>query len=56
MISVVITFREEDCLKELITRLENVLTRIQQKYEIIFVDDYSNDNSNKILIEERLKK
>ena len=56
MISVVITFRnEEDCLKELITRLENVLTRIQQKYEIIFVDDYSTDNSNKILIEERLK-
>ena len=35
----------------MITRLENVLTRIQQKYEIIFVDDYSTDNSNKILIE-----
>ena len=38
MISVVITFRnEEDCLKELIRRLENVLTRLEQKYEIIYM-------------------
>ena len=54
MISIVITFRnEEDCLEELISRLKKVLDKINQSYEIIFVDDYSTDGSSKILQSER---
>ncbi len=56
MISIVITFRnEEDCLEELISRLKKVLEKINQSYEIIFVDDYSTDESSKILQSERNK-
>ncbi len=50
-ISVVLSFRnEEDVLQELINRLESVFNKQQVDYELIFVDDASNDNSYNILL------
>ncbi len=52
MISVVIPlFNEEDNLKLLHEKLTNVLTTLNQSYQIIFVDDGSTDGSAAILAE-----
>ena len=53
LISIVFSFRnEEKNLKELISRVDSVFNKIENyKYELIFVNDASNDNSEKILIE-----
>ena len=45
-ISVVIpVYNSEECLEELVRRLEQVLNRIWNDYEIILVNDFSKDNS-----------
>ena len=53
LVSIVFSFRnEEKNLKELISRVDSVFNKIENyKYELIFVNDASNDNSEKILIE-----
>ena len=53
LVSIVFSFRnEEKNLKELISRVDTVFKKIQNyKYELIFVNDDSNDNSEKILEE-----
>lgn len=49
-LSVVIpTFNEEKNVKELYSSLKKVLKKIKKKYEIIFVDDGSTDNTFSIL-------
>ena len=53
LVSIVFSFRnEEKNLKELISRVDTAFKKIQNyKYELIFVNDDSNDNSEKILEE-----
>ena len=53
LVSIVFSFRnEEENLKELISRIDTAFKKIQNyKYELIFVNDDSNDNSEKILEE-----
>ena len=53
LLSIIFSFRnEEQNLKELIKRISSVLSKIDSwKYELIFVNDDSSDNSEKILIE-----
>jgi dolichol-phosphate mannosyltransferase len=49
-LSIVIpTYKSEANLPTLIQRLENVLAELQYKYEIIFVDDNSPDNTMSVL-------
>ncbi len=49
-VSVVIPlYNEEESLKELSEQLKNTLVRIGGRYEIIFVDDGSTDNSFRVL-------
>ena len=51
-ISLVFSFKnEEEVLQELINRVENTLKKINYNYELIFINDDSNDNSEKILAE-----
>jgi glycosyltransferase involved in cell wall biosynthesis len=51
-LSVVIPlFNEEDSLRELLTEVRSVLGPSRLKYEVIFVDDGSTDNSFKLLQE-----
>lgn len=53
LISVVFSFRnEEEVLSELIRRVTTVMSEIGD-YELIFVNDYSTDRSESILIEEQ---
>ena len=50
MISVVVpTYRDADFINETISRLEAVLSKLTPKYEIIYVNDQSPDNSAEIL-------
>ena len=53
LVSIVFSFRnEEKNLKELISRVDTAFKKIQNyKYELIFVNDDSSDNSEKILEE-----
>ena len=53
LLSVVFSFRnEEKNINELIKRVGTVLNKFNNwSYELIFVNDFSNDNSEKILIE-----
>jgi glycosyltransferase involved in cell wall biosynthesis len=52
MISIIIpVYNEEGNIKALHTKLNNVLPAITEKYEILFVDDCSTDNSFAILKE-----
>jgi len=53
LVSIVFSFRnEEKNLKELISRVDTAFKKIKNyKYELIFVNDDSNDNSEKILEE-----
>lgn len=58
MISVVVTFRNEiENLHELVDRLKKTFNKLNLEYEIIFVDDYSNDGSDdfikKLIIENK---
>lgn len=49
-ISIIIpTFNEEDNVAELIKQIETTFENVNIKYEIIFVDDHSTDNTLKIL-------
>lgn len=50
MISVVVpTYRDAEFINEMVSRLETVLSKITPKYEIIYVNDQSPDNSAEIL-------
>ena len=51
LVSIVFSFRnEEKNLKELISRVDTALKKLQNyEYELIFVNDNSNDSSEKIL-------
>ena len=53
LLSVVFSFRnEEDNIKELVDRINSSLEKLTNwKYELIFVNDDSTDNSEKILLE-----
>ena len=53
LLSVVFSFRnEEDNIKELVERTNSCLEKlVNWKYELIFVNDDSNDNSEKVLFE-----
>ena len=53
LLSIIFSFRnEEENLKELINRLNSTLIKLNDwRYEYIFVNDDSSDNSEKILIE-----
>ena len=53
LVSIVFSFKnEEKNLKELISRVDNTFKKIENyKYELIFVNDDSNDSSEKILEE-----
>ena len=55
LLSVVFSFRnEEKNINELIKRVATVLNKLNNwKYELIFVNDDSNDNSENILIEKQ---
>ena len=57
LISIVFSFRnEEENLKELIDRVTNSLLEIENlSYELIFVNDNSNDASLSILLEKKKK-
>ena len=57
LISVIFSFRnEEENLKELIKRVTDSLSKIKKiNYELIFVNDNSNDNSLNLLKEEKEK-
>ena len=52
LLTLVFSFRnEEENIKELIERLKSVLSKLNGwKYEYIFINDDSTDNSEKILI------
>ena len=53
-ISVIIPFlNEEGSLTELYRRLTSVLSDLETQYELIFIDDGSTDNSNKLVKEFR---
>ena len=45
-------FNEEESLPELCDWIERVVTRNQYAYEVILVDDGSNDNSWDIILKE----
>ena len=51
LVSIVFSFRnEEKNLKELISRVDTAIKKLQNyEYELIFVNDNSNDSSEKIL-------
>ena len=53
LLSIIFSFRnEEGNIKELIKRVSNTLKNLENwEYEIIFVNDDSTDNSEKILLE-----
>ena len=53
LLSIIFSFRnEEQNLNELINRISSVLNKLNNwKYELIFVNDNSDDNSEKILID-----
>ena len=53
LLSVVFSFRnEEDNLKELVERIDSSISKLPNwKYECIFVNDDSSDNSEKVLID-----
>lgn len=54
LVSVVLSFRNEDeVLSELIRRLQNSLRPLPTRYELIFVNDASIDNSLEILLKAR---
>lgn len=54
LISVVLSFRnEEDVIAELIRRLQATFRSISVRYEFIFVNDCSSDNSLNLLLEKR---
>ena len=46
---VVVCYKDEESLQELYTRLSNVLSKVTNNYEIIFVNDGSPDNAEGIL-------
>lgn len=48
---VIPVYNEEDNLSELFSRIVSVLSKTEQPWEIIFVDDGSTDNSKEILME-----
>src|SRR5215467_295367 len=50
LISVVLSFRnEEEVLDELLQRLRSACTSVTDKYELIFINDASTDNSRDVL-------
>jgi glycosyltransferase involved in cell wall biosynthesis len=50
LISVVLSFRnEEEVLNELLQRLRSAFTTLTDKYELIFINDASTDNSRDVL-------
>ena len=51
-ISIIIpVFNEEESLNELIDQLDELVNRMNEKsIEIIFIDDGSNDNTNRIIV------
>lgn len=52
MLSIIIpVYNEEGNIKELFSRIEDVLNRMQKTYEVIFVDDGSTDKTFEILKE-----
>ena len=53
LVSIVFSFRnEEKNLKELVSRVDATFKKVENyKYELIFVNDDSNDDSEKILEE-----
>ena len=56
LVSIVLSFRnEEQVLPQLITRLQQVLRSLPIDYELVFVNDYSKDNSLRILREYAIK-
>ena len=56
MISVILGFKNESSnLEELINRTVSTLENISEKYEIIFIDDDSKDNSREIILNEKKK-
>lgn len=56
LLSVVLSFRNEaQVIPELIRRLQAVLTPLPVRYEIIFVNDCSTDQSLELLLEHRAK-
>ena len=57
ILSVVFSFRNEDSgLQELINRVENVFKKLVYDYELIFVNDDSDDKSLEILEKNRKRK
>ena len=53
MISVILGFKNESSnLEELINRTVSTLENTSEKYEIIFIDDDSKDNSREIILNE----
>ena len=51
-ISVIVpVFNEEGNLANLYKRINDVLMKINKKSSVIFIDDGSNDNSTKIILE-----
>ena len=56
LISLVFSFRNEEAnLSELINRLEKTLNNLNYEYELIFVNDASNDTSI-LILEENMKR
>jgi glycosyltransferase involved in cell wall biosynthesis len=52
IISIIIpVFNEEENIRELYRRLENTLARVEKNYEIVFIDDCSQDRSFELLKE-----
>ena len=54
MISIVVTcFNESEIINEFIVALNNEIKKINEKFEVIFVDNKSNDNTLKIIKRKR---
>lgn len=52
MISIIFSFKNEsENIPELVERTVAIMNKINKSYEIIFVDDNSNDNSKKLILE-----
>jgi len=56
-INIIATFRnEEQCINEFINRIDKSFKKIKKiDYKLIFVDDFSNDSSNKLIKKSKIK-